>query len=111
MRHSFPTETISCFQGLNPIIYCLIPFANYLQNMKKSKYDMKEILDIAESVVTIIMFFMAVWGTIISIEEGFWRKLNHVVNHYHEEISKTEQKISNFEKTHKRAHNKLYDRR
>ena len=60
--------------------------------MKKSKYDMKEILDIAESVVTIIMFFMAVWGTVISYEKGFWQKLDHVVNHYHQQISAMERK-------------------
>ena len=64
--------------------------------MKKSKYNMKEILDIAESVVTILMFFMAVWGSIISIEKGFWYKLDHIVTHYHQEISKQEnQKVSN----------------
>ena len=57
------------------------------------KYSFKEKLEIAESVVTIIMFVMAVWGTIISFEEGFWRKLNHVVNHYHEEINKAEAQV------------------
>ena len=56
--------------------------------MKKSKpkYSMKEKLDIAESVVTILMFIMAVWGSIITFEEGFWSKLNHIVNHYHHEF-------------------------
>ena len=48
---------------------------------------MKEKLEIAESVVTIIMFFMAVWGSVIAYEEEFWSKLNHVVNHYHAQIS------------------------
>jgi hypothetical protein len=62
--------------------------------MKKLKYDMKEMLEIAESVVTIIMFFMAVWGTVEAYEHDFWSKLNHVVSHYHEEISKVEQKDS-----------------
>ena len=47
---------------------------------------MKEKLDIAESVVTILMFVMAVWGSIITFEEGFWTKLNHIVNHYHHEF-------------------------
>ena len=47
---------------------------------------MKEKLDIAESVVTILMFVMAVWGSIITFEEGFWSKLNHIVNHYHHEF-------------------------
>lgn len=52
----------------------------------KSKYSMKEKLDIAESVVTILMFVMAVWGSIVTFEEGFWSKLNHIVNHYHHEF-------------------------
>ena len=61
-----------------------------LWRMKKSKYNMKETLDIAESVVTIIMFVMAVWGTIVSYESGFWHKLNHVVNHCHNEMTEIE---------------------
>lgn len=63
---------------------------DYFGRMKKSKYDMKETLDIAESVVTIIMFIMAVWGSIVSYESGFWHKLNHVVSHYHNEMTKIE---------------------
>ena len=54
---------------------------------------MKESLDIAESVVTIIMFVMAVWGSVISLEEGFWHKLNHVVNHMHEEYNHLEHRV------------------
>jgi len=73
--------------------------------MKKSKYTMQEKLDIAESIVTIIMFIMAVWGSIVSIEEGFWHKLNHVVTHYHQEASKIEhaalRTIDNTDKTSK----------
>lgn len=57
------------------------------------KYTFKEKLEIAESVVTIIMFLMAVWGTIISFEEGFWHKLNTVLTHYHTEINKAENQI------------------
>jgi len=54
------------------------------------KYTVKEKLEIAESVVTIIMFVMAIWGSIIVYEEQFWHKLNHIVSHYHEEISRQE---------------------
>ncbi|MBR1825269.1 MAG: hypothetical protein IJ770_01630 [Alphaproteobacteria bacterium] len=57
------------------------------------KYTFKEKLEIAECIVTIIMFFMAVWGTIISFEEGFWHKLNHIVTHYHESIDKEKNTI------------------
>lgn len=56
-----------------------------------SKYTLKEKLDIAESIATILMFIMAVWGTIVAYEEGLWHKLTHIVNHYHQEISRMEQ--------------------
>ncbi len=56
---------------------------------------MKEKLDIAESIVTILMFIMAVWGTIVSFEKGFWHKLDHVVNHYHQEFTQIENKEIN----------------
>ena len=62
---------------------------------------MKEKLEIAESVVTIIMFVMAVWGSVIAYEERFWQKLNHVVNHYHEKISCEERTIAEHNKTPK----------
>lgn len=55
-----------------------------------AKYDMKTVLDIAESIATILMFIMAVWGTIISYEEGFWHKLNHIVDHYHQKLAAEE---------------------
>ncbi|MBR2136964.1 MAG: hypothetical protein IJ852_03250 [Alphaproteobacteria bacterium] len=62
--------------------------------MAKQKYTFKEKLDITESIVTILMFLMAVWGTVVSFEEGFWHKLNHIVDHYHNQISVEETKIS-----------------
>jgi len=65
------------------------------------KYSMKEKLEIAESVVTIVMFFMAVWGSVIAYEERFWHKLNHVVNHYHHEITLQEQNAAANKKTPK----------
>lgn len=74
---------------------------------------MKTILDIAESVATILMFFMAVWGTIVSFEEGFWHKLNHIVDHYHQKIdieeshvlAKTEAKAKELEKEREKLSN------
>lgn len=66
--------------------------------MEKTKYTVKEKLEIAESIVTIIMFVMAVWGTIISIEKGFWGKLNHIVDHYHQQVNYLEKKIRYFAK-------------
>ena len=57
------------------------------------KYTFKEKLEIAESVVTIVMFVMAIWGTIISFEEGFWSKLNHIVTQYNQEINRAENQL------------------
>ena len=60
-----------------------------MQN-SKSKYSLKEKLAIAESISTVLMFLMAIWGTIAVYEQGIWHKLVHIVNHYHSEIIKTE---------------------
>ena len=68
--------------------------------MQKSKYTVKEKLEIAESIVTIIMFFMAVWGTVLSIEKGFWSKLDHIVNHYHQQVGYLERKSDTAQKIH-----------
>lgn len=57
----------------------------------KPKYNLKEKLDIAESISTVLMFLMAVWGSIVAYESGFWHKLMHIINHYHTEIIKIEQ--------------------
>lgn len=73
-----------------------------MQN-SKPKYTLKEKLDIAESISTVLMFLMAVWGTAVAYEEGFWHKLLHIVNHYHSEIIKieySEQKIMTKLKPH-----------
>lgn len=61
-----------------------------MQN-SKPKYNLKEKLDIAESISTVLMFLMAVWGSIVAYESGFWHKLMHIINHYHTEIIKIEQ--------------------
>lgn len=70
-----------------------------MQN-SKPKYTLKEKLDIAESISTVLMFIMAIWGTIVAYEQGFWHKLMHIVNHYHNEIVKIEysESIKNPEK-------------
>lgn len=70
-----------------------------MQN-SKPKYTLKEKLDIAESISTVLMFIMAIWGTIAAYEQGFWHKLMHIVNHYHTEIVKMEysESLKNSEK-------------
>ena len=51
-----------------------------MQN-SKPKYTLKEKLDIAESISTVLMFLMAVWGTVAAYD---------IVNHYHSEIVRIE---------------------
>jgi hypothetical protein len=58
------------------------------------KYTFKEKLEIAESVITIITFLMAIWGSVIAYEHNFWSKLNHVVDHYHSQIQKQERQLT-----------------
>lgn len=75
----------------------------------KPKYNLKEKLDIAESISTVLMFLMAVWGSIVAYESGFWHKLMHIINHYHTEIIKIEQHTiftDIFEKTDTHTHRK-----
>ena len=75
----------------------------------KPKYNLKEKLDIAESISTVLMFLMAVWGLIVADESGFWHKLMHIINHYHTEIIKIEQHTTLtdiFEKTDTHTHRK-----
>lgn len=61
----------------------------FMEN-SKPKYSLKEKLDIAESISTVLMFLMAVWGTIAAYEAGFWHKIMHIIDHYHTEIVKIE---------------------
>ena len=67
--------------------------------MKKEfqKYTLKEKLSIAESISTVLMFLMAVWGSIVAYEVGFWHKVMHIVNHYHSEIGRLENNDKNIE--------------
>ena len=59
-----------------------------------SKYTFKEKLEIAESLITIITFLTAIWGSIIAYEHNFWSKLNHIVNHYHSQIQEQERQLT-----------------
>lgn len=61
----------------------------FMEN-SKPKYNLKEKLDIAESISTVLMFLMAVWGAIAAYEAGLWHKIMHIVDHYHTEIVKIE---------------------
>lgn len=62
-----------------------------------SQYSFKDKLEITESVITIITFVTAIWGSIQVYESGFFHKAMHMVNYYHTQITQIEQKDLNLE--------------
>lgn len=54
--------------------------------MQKNNWTFKDKLEITESIFTIIVSIMAIWGTLIAWENGFWHKLERVTDHLHQEI-------------------------
>ncbi|MBR1604735.1 MAG: hypothetical protein IJ660_01340 [Alphaproteobacteria bacterium] len=55
--------------------------------MQKNNWTFKDKLEITESIFTIIVSVMAIWGTLIAWENGFWHKLERVTDHLHHEIA------------------------
>jgi len=57
--------------------------------MKKKKvhWTLKEKLEVAEAVCTIIVTVMALWGTIVAIEHDLFKKATRLIDHYHKEIT------------------------
>ena len=58
--------------------------------MVKEKWSFKDKLEIIEAVFTIIVSTMAIWGTIVAWENGFWHKLKHIADHLHQSIVQEE---------------------
>lgn len=54
--------------------------------MQKNNWTFKDKLEITESIFTIVVSIMAIWGTLVAWENGFWHKLDRVVDHLHHEI-------------------------
>ena len=54
--------------------------------MEKDKLSFKDKMDIMEAFCTIIVSGMAIWGTIVAWENGFWHKLKHIADHMHEQF-------------------------
>ena len=50
--------------------------------MKKDKWTFKEQLEVWEAIFTIIVSVMAIWGTLLAWENGFWHKLKHLHQEY-----------------------------
>ncbi|MBS4773927.1 MAG: hypothetical protein KHX55_06610 [Proteobacteria bacterium] len=58
--------------------------------MDKERWSLKDKLEVAEAVFTIIVSTMAIWGTIVAWENGFWHKLKHIADHLHERYEQEE---------------------
>lgn len=56
----------------------------------KNSFSLKDKLDIAEAICTIIVTVMALWGTIIAIQHDLFHKVNHIIEHYHAKIEQDE---------------------
>ena len=57
-----------------------------MQNTPKNHWSFKDKLEITESIFTIIVSVMAIWGTIVAWQNGFWHKLERVTDHLHQDI-------------------------
>ena len=57
-----------------------------MKNQQKNKWTFKDKLEIAEAIFTIIVSIMAIWGTLVAWENGFWHKLERITNKLHQEL-------------------------
>ena len=57
-----------------------------MQNNSKNRWSFKDKLEITESIFTIIVSVMAIWGTVVAWQNGFWHKLERITDHLHKEI-------------------------
>ena len=55
------------------------------------KLSVKDKLEIAEAICTIVVSVMALWGTISAFNHDLFKKVNHLIEHYHHQISLEEQ--------------------
>ena len=55
-------------------------------------------MDILEAFFTIVVSIIALWGTFTAMENGFFSKMKHIVDHYHEQIVQEENKLTSVEK-------------
>lgn len=53
----------------------------------------KEVLDILEDIMTIVVSVIALSGTWIAYERGFFHKIDHIVDHYHTVVEAREAEI------------------
>ncbi len=60
--------------------------------MKKEQIQIiKDILDMLAAIFTIIVSWIAISGVVHAYETGFFHKINKIVAHYHNEITRIEE--------------------
>ncbi len=50
----------------------------------------RDLLELMETVLTIVVSITALWGAVTAFENSFFSRLKHVVDHYHFEALKDE---------------------
>lgn len=60
------------------------------KRIRVNRWTLKDTLDMLEAVFTIIVSLMAIWGTLIAWENGFWHKVKHIADHLHTEYQAKE---------------------
>lgn len=60
------------------------------KRVQVSRWTLKDTLDVLEAVFTIIVSLMAIWGTLVAWENGFWHKIKHIADHLHEQYENSE---------------------
>ena len=56
----------------------------------KDKWTLKDKLEIAEAVCTIVVTIMALWGTITAFQHNLFQKATHLIDHYHQKMIELE---------------------
>jgi len=57
-----------------------------MKKQQKNKWTFKDKLEIAEAIFTIVVSIMAIWGTLVAWENGFWHKLERITDKLHQEL-------------------------
>jgi len=57
-----------------------------MKEQQKNKWTFKDKLEIAEAIFTIVVSIMAIWGTLVAWENGFWHKLERITDKLHQEL-------------------------
>ena len=57
-----------------------------MNDKQKNKWTIKDKLEIAEAIFTIVVSMMAIWGTLVAWENGFWHKLERITDKLHKEL-------------------------